>query len=329
MHHDIWDYDVPAQPTLVDLRLGERTVPAVAQVTKMGLTFVLNRETGQPVWPVEERPVPQQPVAGEYLSPTQPFPTHLPALIHTPITPDDAWGLTFWDRGVCKDRIAALRNEGIYTPPSLQGTLFYPSNAGGNNWGSPAIDPVNQTMFVVTNRAPSIVRLTPREDCDAGGSGGAQRGTPYCVRTRNLASPLGVPCTAPPWSTLDAIDLVAGKVLWSVPIGTTRHMAPFPFWWIKGVPAVGGPAATASGLIFIGGAMEHAFRAFDAEDRHRTLAPRTAHRGQRHPHDLPVARRPPIRSGRRRRPLGRPQPARRPLGGLCAAGELASQRAVQ
>ena len=265
VHHDIWDYDVPAQPTLVDLRLGERTVPAVAQVTKMGLTFVLNRETGQPVWPVEERPVPQQPVAGEYLSRTQPFPTHVPALISTPITPDDAWGLTFWDRGVCKDRIAALRNEGIYTPPSLEGTLFYPSNAGGNNWGSPAIDPNSQTMFVVTNRAPSSVRLTARDECRAGGGGGAQLGTPYCVQTRNLTSPLGVPCTAPPWSTLDAIDLAAGKVLWSMPLGTTRNIAPFPFWWIKGVPAVGGPAATASGLIFIGAAMDHFFRAFDAK----------------------------------------------------------------
>ena len=265
VHHDIWDYDVPAQPTLLELRLDEGTVPAVAQVTKMGLTFMLNRETGQPVWPVEERPVPQNPVAGEYLSPTQPFPTHLPMLIDTPITPDDAWGFTFWDRGSCREKLAALRNEGIYTPPSLAGTLFYPSNAGGNNWGSPAIDPVSQTMFVVTNRAPSVVRLSPREACRAGGSGGAQLGTPYCVRTRNLTSPLGVPCTAPPWSTLDAIDLVAGKVLWSVPLGTTRHLAPFPFWWIKGVPAVGGPAVTAAGLIFIGAAMDHALRAFDAE----------------------------------------------------------------
>ena len=265
VHHDIWDYDVPSQPTVVDLRLGNSTIPALAQMTKMGLTFMLNRETGQPVWPVEERPVPQQPVAGEYLSPTQPFPTHLPALISTPIGPEDAWGFTFWDRGSCRDQIAELRNEGIYTPPSLEGTLFYPSNAGGNNWGSPAIDPNRQVLFAVTNRAPSIVRLTPRAECDAGGSGGAQRGTPYCVRTRNLASPLGVPCTAPPWSTLDAIDLVAGKVLWSVPIGTTRHMAPFPFWWIKGVPAVGGPTVTASGLIFIGAAMEHSFRAFDAK----------------------------------------------------------------
>ena len=265
VHHDIWDYDVPAQPTLVDLRLGNRAVPAVAQVTKMGLTFVLNRETGEPVWPVEERPVPQQPVEGEYLSPTQPFPTHLPALISTPITPDDAWGLTFWDRGICKDRIAALRNEGIYTPPSLQGTLFYPNNAGGNNWGSPAIDPSSHTMFVVTNRTASVLRLTPREGCRAGGSGGAQLGTPYCVSTRTLDSPLGVPCTAPPWSTLDAIDLTRGEVLWSVPLGTTRNIAPFPFWWIKGVPAVGGPIATASGLIFVGAAMEHAFRAFDAQ----------------------------------------------------------------
>ena len=202
-------------------------MPAVAQVTKMGLTFVLNRETGQPVWPVEERPVPLEPVAGEYVSPTQPFPTHLPALISTPIAPEDAWGFTFWDRGVCEDKGAALRNEGIYTPPSLKGNLFYPSNAGG--------------------------------------SGGAQRGSPYCMRTRNLASPLGVPCTAPPWSTPDAIDLVAGKVLWSAPLGTTWHLAPCPSWWIKGVPAVGGPAATGSGLIFIGGAMDHYFRAFDAE----------------------------------------------------------------
>ena len=263
VHHDIWDYDVPAQPTLLDLRLGEGTVAAVAQVTKMGLTFVLNRENGHPVWPVEERPVPQAPVAGETLSPTQPFPSHLPALINTPITPEDAWGFTFWDRGSCREQIAQLRNEGIYTPPSVAGTLFHPSNAGGNNWGSPAIDPQRQTLFVVTNRIPGILKLRPRAECRRQGSG-AQLGTPYCVSTPNLISPLGVPCTAPPWSTLDAIDLVEGRILWSAPLGTSRHMAPFPFWWIKGVPAVGGPAATASGLIFIGAAMDHYFRAFDA-----------------------------------------------------------------
>ncbi len=263
VHHDIWDYDTPAQPTLMDLRLGEETIPALVQVTKMGLTFVLNRETGQPVWPVEERPVPQGPVAGEYLSPTQPFPTHLPALIETPITREDAWGFTVWDEDSCRRQIGALRNEGIYTPPSLQGTLFHPHQGGGNNWGSPAVNHRTQVLYVVTNRTPAKVQLRPRAECAIPGSG-AQLGTPYCVHNDRLTSPLGVPCTAPPWGTLDAIDLIKGEVAWSTPLGTTRHLAPFPFWWIKGVPAVGGPAVTAGGLVFVGAALDHYFRAFDA-----------------------------------------------------------------
>jgi len=262
VHHDIWDYDTPAQPTLVDLVVDGETVPAVVQVTKMGMTFALHRDTGEPLWPVEERPVPQAgAVPEEYLSPTQPFPTHIPHLVRTPLRAEDAWGLTFWDRGRCVDRMAAMRNEGIYTPPSEQGSLNFPGNGGGNNWGSPAIHPDNRVMVVYTNRVPGSTRLIPRARCE--GVLQAQAGTPYCVETGWVTSPLGVPCTEPPWGTLDAIDLEAGKLLWSVPIGTTRDMAPFPFWWIRGLPGFAGPMMTASGLIFSGVSNEHALRAFD------------------------------------------------------------------
>jgi quinoprotein glucose dehydrogenase len=178
-----------------------------------------------------------------------------------PITPEDAWGFTFWDKGVCRDRIAAQRNDGIYTPPTIEGSLLVPTNGGGNNWGSPAIDPQNKIMVVVTWRMPATVRLIPRADCE--GVMQAQIGTPYCVDTGMVFSPLGVPCSAPPWATVDAVDLARGEILWQVPLGTTRNMAPFPFWWIEGVPGIGGPSVTASGLVFIGAAPEHKFRALD------------------------------------------------------------------
>jgi quinoprotein glucose dehydrogenase len=260
VHHDLWDYDTPAQPTLMDLRLDGETIPVVVQVTKMGMTFVLHRETGEPVFPVEERPVPQQPVPGEMLSPTQPFPSHIPHLL-PPLTADDAWGFTFWDRGACRDRINALRNDGIYTPPSLGGSLLYPSNGGGNNWGSPAIHLGEQIMLVVTWRVAATSKLIPRAEC--GDSMQPQIGTPYCVETGIVSSPVGMPCTAPPWGTLDAIDLAAGKILWSVPLGTSRNIAPFPFWWIQGIPGVGGPIVTSTGLVFIGASLDHYLRAHD------------------------------------------------------------------
>jgi len=263
VHHDIWDYDTPAQPTLIDLEVDGEKVPVVVQVTKMGLTFVLNRDTGVPVYPVEEREVPQNPVPGEYLSPTQPFPTHFPNLMK-PITEDDAWGMILWDEAQCREALTTLRNDGIYTPPTLEGSVFYPGNGGGNNWGSPAVHLDDGVMYVITMRMPNFLKLTPREECEASGRSN-QQGTPYCSSTEFLMSPLGVPCTEPPWATVDAVDLAAGKILWSVPLGTTRDFAPFPFWWIKGIPSIGGLTVTAGGLVFAGGPMEHAFRAFDAE----------------------------------------------------------------
>lgn len=263
VHHDIWDYDTPAQPTLMDLEVDGEIVPVVVQVTKMGLTFVLHRETGEPVYPVEERPVPQNPAEGEYLSPTQPFPTHFPNLME-PVSADDAWGMMIWDKMVCADKLGELRNEGIYTPPTVEGSLFYPGNGGGNNWGSPAINPASQTMFVITMRTVNVLKLTPRAECEKAGRVN-QRGTPYCSSTSMLMSPLGVPCVEPPWATLDAVDLAEGKILWSVPFGTTRDLAPFPFWWIEGIPAIGGVMTTATGVVFGSGAMEHAFRAYSAQ----------------------------------------------------------------
>lgn len=263
VHHDIWDYDTPAQPTLVDLTVDGKTIPALVQVTKMGMTFVFNRETGEPIWPIEERPVPQAPkVPEEYLAPTQPFPTHVPFLVDHSITTDDAWGLTFIDRKMCEGVIEGLHYDGIYTPPTVEGTINFPGNAGGNNWGSPAINPDTGVMVVYTNRVPTFTRLLPREECE--GHTQPQTGTPYCVDTSFLMSPLGLPCVEPPWGTLDAVDLVKGEVLWSVPLGTTRNIAPFPFWWIEGLPGMGGPTMTDTGLVFSGITNEHAFRAFDA-----------------------------------------------------------------
>jgi len=169
VHHDIWDYDTPAQPTLFDFERDGRIVPALAQPTKMGHLFLLNRETGEPLFPVEERPAPQEgAVPGEYLAPTQPFPTR-PAPLHPgDLDADDAWGFTFWDRGACRRTIEGLLNEGIFTPPSLQGSVQFPADMGGNNWGTPAIDPQRGLIVLNTLFMPEMIRLIPREQCEIG-----------------------------------------------------------------------------------------------------------------------------------------------------------------
>ena len=156
VHHDIWDYDLPSQPTLTDLSIDGETRAAVVQVTKMGMTFVLDRDTGEPLYPVEERPVPQDgAVPGEYLSPTQPFPTKPVALHQLGITPDDAWGFTPWDRWRCRKKLENLTTGPIYTPPSLQGTVFYPSVLGGQNWGAPAVD-LERNIMITNTKAPAV-----------------------------------------------------------------------------------------------------------------------------------------------------------------------------
>ncbi len=263
VHHDVWDFDVPSQPTLVDLLINNELVPAVVQVTKMGLTFVLNRDTGEPIFEVIEQPVPQVgAVPGEVLSPTQPFPVKPPPLAQLGITPDDAWGLTFWDKGACRKKLERSQTGPIYTPFSTEGTAMYPSVIGGNNWGSPAIDPQQKIMVAVTNHVPVLGRLIPRDECQPDQVVYPQFDTPYCFSVEPLMSPLGIPCTAPPWGTLSTIDLQSGELIWTVPMGT---LGGWPLSMIKGGITLGGPLVTATGLIFIGAAMDSTFRAIDLQ----------------------------------------------------------------
>ena len=269
VHHDIWDYDVAAQPTFVDLSITGQSRPAVVQMTKTGLTFVLDRETGKPLHPVEERPVPQTgAVPGEYLSPTQPFPVKPAPLHQLGISPDDAWGLTFWDEGKCREKLESITTGPIYTPVTLKGTALYPNSLGGPNWGSPAIDPDRKIMIASSKHLPVEVKLIPRDKCPAGVTY-PQDGSPYCVTFTPLISPLGIPCTAPPWATLSAVDLISGDILWQIPLGTTEELAPWPLHYfapsflnLSGI-TTGGPMVTASGLTFIASTSDAYFRAFE------------------------------------------------------------------
>ncbi|HET6432833.1 pyrroloquinoline quinone-dependent dehydrogenase [Dyella sp.] len=270
VHHDVWDYDLAAQPMLIDLKRDGQSIPAVVQLTKTGQVFVFRRDDGTPLFDITEKPVPQDGAPGEKLSPTQPF-SALPSLVRSgKVTPDDAHGLTFWDRNRCRALIGSLKSEGIFTPPSLQGTIEMPSYAGGVNWGSGAWDPATQTMVTNVNDLPMQVQLLPREEWErqvkAGGEKhweyAAMKHTPYGMRRRVLRSPLGAPCIATPWGKVVALNLSTGRVDWSIPLGTGKHKAPWPIS-IKGMPGMGGPLMTASGLVFIGAASDGYFRALD------------------------------------------------------------------
>jgi len=271
-HHDVWDYDVPAEPTLGMVTYQGKTAPALIQATKQGLLFTLDRLTGAPLIPVEERRVPQGGVPGEQLSPTQPFPIAPKQLVPSRIKPNDAYGLTFWDRGVCRDIIAKSRNEGMYTPPSLKGTILYPFTGGGSNWGGMAFDEKHDIAYVNTSSAMHLVKLIPRAEFDAFDAAhpnkevSPQTGAPYGMLRDTILSPLGIPCNPPPWGQLHAIDMHDGHVLWEVPLGTTEDMAPFSEYILgkTGTPNFGGPIVTAGGLVFIGAAMDNYIRAFNA-----------------------------------------------------------------
>lgn len=273
VHRDLWDFDVPAQPTLFTLRRDGREIPAVVQATKMGFLFILNRETGEPLFPIEERPVPQIAVPGERLSPTQPFPTKPDPLVRTTLGPDDAWGLTPWDRGACREQIEALRFEGMYTPPTLEGTLMVPGNAGGSNWGGVAVDEARQKLIANVQDFPWSVKLIPRDQLeeDAGDSSllwtelAQMRGTPYLMSRTVLSSPLGIPCSTPPWGELASVDLASGDIEWKVPFGTLTDMSPIPIPITIGTPNLGGPLVTAGGVVFLGAALDTYFRAYDVD----------------------------------------------------------------
>lgn len=271
VHHDVWDYDLPAQPTLATLMRDGKPADVVVQVTKTGFVFVLDRDTGKPFFDVEERPVPQGAADGEALSPTQPFPVKPPALVPQKLEKGGAWGVAWFDKRACNAKLDKVRSEGLFTPPSTQGTLLYPFNGGGANWGGMSFDPERKLAIVNVNSLGHIVTLFPaseykgRKEVDHNAEISPQTGAPYGVRRDLFVSPLGLPCSPPPWGKLVAVDLGNGTIKWSRPLGTVRDIAPLPLPLEWGVPNFGGPLTTASGLIFIGAAMDNYLRAFDVE----------------------------------------------------------------
>ncbi len=274
IHHDLWDYDLAAQPMLVSLESSTAPVYAVLEATKSGMLFVFDRDTGKPLAPIIERPVPRSTVAGEQASPTQPFPDTPPLASHAPIDPRDAWGITFWDRGKCRDLLRRYRNEGTYTPPDTRGSISSPGYAGGVDWGGIAFDARRERVIAAVNHLPTVEKLVPRQDLAremqsgdfAHAEVGYQLGTPYAVLRKPLLSPWGLPCTPPPWGTLVSIDLRDNRIVWEVPLGSTKNMGP---WFAPtrnfGVPGMGGPIVTAGDLVFVAAAMDNYLRAFDVE----------------------------------------------------------------
>jgi quinoprotein glucose dehydrogenase len=268
VHHDLWDYDVAAQPALVDLVHDGRHVAAVIQATKTGFLYTFDRATGVPLFPIVERPVPQDAVPGEHPSPTQPFPVAPPPLVRQqPVTADDAWGVAWFDTRACRQRIEGLRSEGIFQPPSLAESVMQPGNAGGANWGSLAFDPQRQLALAFTMNLPFIVALVPRAQLHDQSQlptyekfeFAPQAGTPYGMRRATFMSSLGIPCVKPPWGTLTAVDMQHGTIRWQIPLGDS------PFIHLNlGVPGLGGPIVTAGGLVFIAATLDDRFRAFDS-----------------------------------------------------------------
>jgi quinoprotein glucose dehydrogenase len=271
VHHDLWDYDSASPPLLATLQHDGKSVPVVIQGNKTGFLYVLNRDTGVPVFPVEEKPVPQSDVSGEVTSPTQPFPLAPPALVPQKLSADDAWGITPADRDYCRERIKSLRNDGLFTPPSLQGSLSEPGNVGGMNWSGYAFDPQHNLLFVNTNNVAAemgVVAADKYWDTVGANKGDLeytqQYGAPYGMfRTFLFAKAHRLPCVPPPWGTLAAVDMVQGTIRWQVPLGSFAPSKPaVPL----GALSLGGPIVTAGGLVFIAGTIiDPAIRAFDVE----------------------------------------------------------------
>ena len=270
VHHDIWDYDIAAPPALVTVVQQGVRIPAVIQTGKSAMLYVLDRRTGRPIFPVEERAVPPSTVPGEVASPTQPFTTVTPPLSPLQYSAADAWGPTPEALAACREILGALRNDGPFTPPSLQGSLVVPGNIGGAHWGGVAIDEGRAIAVLPVNRIPAMVQLFRAEGFNADSMRRSDasrgitdfeytrmRGTPYIMRRRLILGPTGLPCTPPPFGSLVAVNLNTGGIAWSVPLGT---MGGAP-----GSPNLGGPITTAEGVVFIGATLDRAIRAFDIE----------------------------------------------------------------
>ncbi|HEX4592775.1 MAG TPA: pyrroloquinoline quinone-dependent dehydrogenase, partial [Bryobacteraceae bacterium] len=230
VHHDLWDYDVASPPVLFDLHRNGRAIPAIGIGSKNGNYFILNRETGEPVFGVEERPVPKTDVPGESSSPTQPFPLAPKPLAPQSLSAENAWGFSEADRKWCRDEISKMRSEGVFTPPSVRGSILTPGNIGGMAWGGAAYDPTHHLLILPANNFATEVRLIPRADFESTRQSAGrelngdwefarQEGTPFGMMRRFIRSPGGSPCSPPPWGTLNAVDAETGDIKWTVPLG--------------------------------------------------------------------------------------------------------------
>ncbi|PAU62415.1 glucose/quinate/shikimate family membrane-bound PQQ-dependent dehydrogenase [Pseudomonas indica] len=268
VHHDLWDMDVGGQPTLMDLQTDQGTRPALLASTKQGSIYVLDRSNGEPIVPIHERPVPQGAVEGDFTAPTQPF----SELSFTPpeLREADMWGGTPFDQMLCRIQFRSLRYEGIFTPPSLQGSLVYPGNFGVFDWGGISVDPVRQIAVLNPSYMAFTSQLVPSAQVEGGPerkseTEGVQpnKGAPYGVILQPLLSPLGLPCQAPAWGYVAAVDLTTNETLWMHKNGTVRDNAPIPVPLPMGVPSLGGMVTTAGGVAFLGGTLDQFLRAYD------------------------------------------------------------------
>lgn len=278
VHHDVWDYDISVQPALIDLPTSREMIPAVAQATKHGQLFILDRRTGKPIFPVTERPVPQGAVKGDWVSPTQPH-SSLPNFTGPILTEKDMWGATPLDQLWCRIAFRESRYEGPFTPITTQHTIVHPGFSGGTEWGSATYDPQRRLLLFITNYIVNRNRLVPRAEMNAAGVYPAkdpqtinwglvpQGGVPYGAETVPFQAPTGTPCQKPPYSTLTALDPTTGKIVWSRPLGTAKGIGPFGMKSYLpttiGTPAFGGSITTAGGVTFVGASLDSTLRAFD------------------------------------------------------------------
>ena len=282
VHHDIWDIDTNAAPTLVDIQKDGKQIPALVQTTKQGFVFVLNRLTGEPIYPLEERPVPQSDVPGELAARTQPVPT-----VVEPTTPWNFPGIStiadIASGGQCSRDYAGYRDEGKFTPPSLKGTVAETPTTGGMEWGGGAVDPTTQTFVVNSSNVIQVYKLIPRREFNTlyakvgAAAGATEYESPYAAQISSFLNLWGMPCWTPPYGTLSSYDLKTGKLLWRHPFGQVQQWGFYmPESW--GSVTIGGPAITKTGLIFIGASMDSRVRAIDLKSgdvlwKHQVDAP--------------------------------------------------------
>ena len=279
VHNDLWDFDLPMQPSLIDFTKDDgKTVPAVVIGTKAGQIYVLDRATGKPLTEVKDVPVKPSNIPDEPYSPTQPKSVGMPQIGAQTLTESDMWGATPYDQLLCRIDFKKMRYDGLYTAPGTDLSLSFPGSLGGMNWGSLSTDPVHGFIFVNDMRLGLWIQMIPSANKGAAAGGGEAlntgmgavplKGTPYAVNKNRFLSVAGIPCQAPPFGTLTAIDMKTRQVAWQVPVGTVedtgplgiRMHLPIPI----GLPTLGGTLSTQGGLVFIAGTQDFYLRAYDS-----------------------------------------------------------------